>query len=106
MIEGLKIDISTAELRNHFEERAKYHRKKADWYHSQIKSLREGGVAPTRMSNDPVGSLEHSASHHVTKTAYFTFMAEHLIPDEIYRLTEDDLGHIELASKYYPGVRF
>ena len=104
MIEGIRIDISSSELKEHLEERAEFHRKKSEWYSTQVTSLREGGVTPAPMSNDPVASLANSASGHKEKAAYFSFLAQHLIPDELYRLTEDDMGNIELASRYYPGI--
>jgi hypothetical protein len=104
MIEGLKIDITCSELKVHLEERAEYHRKKTEWYAKQVSSLREGGADSTHMSNDPVSSLAGSAKSHKERASYFAFLAKHLVADEVYRLSESDLGEIELASRYYPGL--
>jgi hypothetical protein len=102
MIEGLKIEIPTRELREHIEARAQYHRDKAEWYAGQVSNLRAGGLAEQRhMSNDPVSSLERSEQDHREKCAFFSFLAEHLIPDETYRLTEADLSRLEFISRYY-----
>ena len=105
MIEGLQIDISSEELKVHLAERAKYHRERAEWYNAQATSLRDG-LRITHVTNDPVISLEDSTKRHQDNSAYFSFMAEHIIEDEIYRLPQDDLGRIELASRYFPGAHF
>lgn len=105
MIEGLCIDVSAKELKKHLGARAEYHAKKAAWYKNQSKALNEGG-AGTGMSNDPVRSLQASAQEHREKSAYFRFMEQHLVKNEIYRLSQDDLSQIELSSRYYPGVHY
>src|SRR5687767_11848511 len=103
MIEGLKIDVTSEELKTHLDERAKYHRQKADWYSSQVESLRSGGLGQNRGSNDPIGSLEASLAAHRDKASYFAFLAQHLIAGEAYRLSQEDLAAIEVASRYFPG---
>jgi hypothetical protein len=52
------------------------------------------------VSNDPVGSLQESANRHGEREAFLTFMAEHIVPDETYRLTEQDLIRLEIVSRY------
>jgi hypothetical protein len=104
MIEGLKIDVTSEELRTHLDERAKYHRQKADWYASQIEALQSGGLDRSRGSNDPLDSLGNSMKAHRDKTSYFAFLAQHLITGETYRLSQDDLSAIEVASRYFPGL--
>jgi hypothetical protein len=105
MINGLCIDVSAKELKAHLAARADHHEQKADWYKTQAATLSEGGVS-TGMSNDPVRSLEQSAQQHREKAAYFRFMEQHIIENETYRLSQDDLSQIELSSRYYPGVRY
>lgn len=41
---------------------------------------------------------------HREKTSYFAFLAQHLVTGERYRLSQDDLAAIEVASRYFPGV--
>ena len=105
MIDGLCIDVSSKELKEHLAQRARHHAKKAEWYQAQAATLSEGG-ARTDMSNDPVRSLEQSKLLHTEKAAYFKFMEEHIIKNETYRLSQDDLSQIELSSRYYPGAHF
>ena len=101
MIEGLKIEIPTEELRAHIEGRARHHREKAEWYEGQVRNLRAGGLSEHHVSNDPVSSLERSEDSHRERAAFFSFLAEHLIEGETYRLTEDDLARLEFVSRYF-----
>jgi hypothetical protein len=105
MITGLCVDISAKELREQLASRARHHEKKAKWYKGQAAALTRGGAA-TGVSNDPVRSLEESEKQHREKAAYFRFMEQHLVKNETYRLSQEDLGRIELASRYYPGVHY
>ena len=105
MISGLCIDVSAKELKAHLGARADHHEKKAEWYRTQASTLSEGG-AGTEMSNDPVRSLAESEQQHREKAAYFRFMEQHIIENETYRLSQNDLSQIELSSRYYPGVHF
>jgi hypothetical protein len=101
MIEGLKIKVSSAEVKSHLESRANYHGERADWYASQVANLRAGGVHAEDVSHDPVTGLEDRTKNHREKAALFTFMAEHVIPDEEYILAEEDLVRIELMTRHY-----
>lgn len=105
MITGICIDVSAQELKEHLAERVDYHDKKASWYKTQAQALSKGGAA-TGMSNDPVRSLEDSEQRHCEKAAYFKFMEQHIVKNETYRLSQEDLGQLELASRYYPGVHY
>ena len=105
MIEGLHIQTTSQELKEHLEERANYHRDKAEWYSDQVDSLAKG-IERTRMTNDPMWSLEESLRSHQNRASYFAFMAEHIISNEEYRLSQEDLGQIELSSRYFPGAHF
>ena len=101
MIEGLKIKVTSQEIKEQLESRSKYHKERAKWYETQVSSLRSGGVRLEAVSNDPVTSLESSAKHHKEKAAFFSFMAEHIIPNEEYFLSENDLLRIEIVSRFF-----
>jgi hypothetical protein len=96
LIEGFKIDVPGAEMRAHLNKRAVYHREKADAY-----TLQADGVAALKpasgQSNDPVANLQQSASQHHQKYALFSFMAEHVVPDTTYRMSERDLVYTEIV---------
>lgn len=102
MIEGIKIDVSSDELRDHLQARANYHDDKQAFYSTQAQSLKDGGIrSEAAVSNDPVNSLEQSARSHGEREAFFRFLAEHLVDDETYRLSEQDLTRIEIVSRYF-----
>lgn len=100
MIEGLRIEIKSAELATHLQMRATYHLERAKWYSGQVEALRSGGLRPEAVTNDPLSSLERSMKEHQERAAFFLFMADHLVPDETYRLTESDIGRLEFVARY------
>ena len=100
-IEGLKIQVTTDELREHVNQRTAFHREKAEWYQSQIEALQTGGLqSDLRMSGDPVQTLKAHQETHRNKRSYFGFLSDHLVPDEVYILTERDLADLEIYSRY------
>jgi hypothetical protein len=101
MIEGIKIEMTTAELKKHVISRAAFHTTKAKWYAKQGTSLRSGRSDMPNMSNDPVSSLERSREDHEKRAAFFSIIAKHLVPSETYRLNESDLTRLEFASQYF-----
>ena len=101
MIEGLKIDVPSDELIEHLKERADYHTEKSKFYTGQVEALRQGGVGASPVSNDPVTSLESSAKSHQDRAAFFNFLDEHVVLDETYRLSEQDLTRLEIVSRYF-----
>lgn len=101
MIEGLKIDVSSTELEEHLSKRVEYHTERAEFYGLQVQNLKAGGVGILAQSNDPVSSLEGSEKSHQDKAAFYRFMKDHVIPDETYRLTEQDLVRLEIVSRYF-----
>ena len=99
MIEGLKVEVKSAELVEHLERRAHYHEAKKTFYERQAASLAEGAASNPGASNDPVTSLKQSATNHSNRAAFFSFLADHVVPKETYRLDEADLMRIELAGR-------
>lgn len=101
MIEGLKIDVSSAELTDHLADRASYHQEKRAFYTKQAKALVDGGIRENPgVSNDPTAQLQNSAKTHAEREAFFRFLAEHVVADETYRLSEQDLTRLEIVSRY------
>jgi hypothetical protein len=128
LIEGVKIDVKSDEMKDVLAKRAEYHKTRASWYESQLKSLREaqGAIAAkivedagdeedeemaANLSNaygkgsnfrgdSPIDQLASKVKAHRARQAYFRFMSEHVIPGKTYRLKEDDLTRLELLSQY------
>lgn len=100
MIEGIRIELSAAELRAHIVTRRDFHKTKADWYQARMGALKAGSEENSGMSNDPITGLRRSFEEHASKVAFFALMAEHLI-DDTYRLSQGDLGTLEFVSRYF-----
>lgn len=65
----------------------------------------QGGGTVTQNSvtggADPVvTALEGRLRSHKERFTLFAFMEEHVIPNETYRLTENDLTRLEIVSRY------
>ena len=101
MIEGLKVSVSSDELKAHLQNRSIHHSGRASFYKQQVKHLTEGGVDRSGATMDPVSSLEQQEKKHKEKQAFFKFLADHIIPVEDYLLTERDLEAIEIFSRYF-----
>jgi len=110
VIEGVKIDLSYAELRDHLLGRAEHHLARATFYESRAgeldKGIRELDLEDEEMVNafsnsgrgDPRDGLRRSAKEHRNKRVYYEFLAGHLVATETYRLTENDLARIEMTG--------
>lgn len=48
----------------------------------------------------PAHMIEHEMRQHQEEAATLTMLREHLIPDEIYRLTETDLRFADLVPEF------
>ncbi len=106
MIEGLKLDVKAEELVRSLAERIRYHRSKAESYSAQIDKLgevasigeeeEEDVIAFTRGHESPRTSLERKVKEHVERAAILTFLRDHLVPGEVYRLSEQDLRMAEI----------
>jgi hypothetical protein len=100
MIEGLWIEMSSDKLRSLFNVRVGYHRDKAAWYKIQADEI-EVHAKDMPASNNPVQSLRSSQREHENKAAFFGVLAENLIANETYRLSEQNCMRIELYSQYF-----
>jgi len=102
MIEGILIDVPADELKDHINGRALEHTNKAKAYQHQVEILRSAGTTlDMRTSADPIRDLEYEIKEHENKAGFFLFMAEHLVIDEVYRLSESDLARLEIAARYF-----
>lgn len=100
MIEGLKFDVTTDELRKHLEAKIEHHRERKDFYDHQAAALQKGNVEAMPYTNgDPVQALQAKGSQHLAKIELFVFLRDHLIPGETYRLEESDLTRLEIVSR-------
>lgn len=110
MIEGLQIDVSSTELREMLLGRLEHHKKKIEAYESQEKQLAElekkladDAEQVSKVSNaGPLTSVQQALKKHRDQVIYYRFMAEHVVPNETYRLTDADLVRLGVqAERYY-----
>lgn len=97
MVNGLQFDVQSEELKKIVQSRVKYHAEKAEVYETKAAQLREAlkGVdeeTPGKVSNaSPAASLEDKARQHKDKMVHFQFMLDHVIVNDVYRLSQNDL---------------
>lgn len=109
MIDGLKIELPSAELKTLLEGRLKYHQQKVDAYQAQRAQLEKIevtlGEEARRMGKSsnasPLENVEDAIKRHQNQTVYYKFMAEHVIPNETYRLCENDLHRLGVSERAY-----
>lgn len=109
MVEELKLQIASTELKALLEGRMRYHAKKAEVLEAEMKRLgevmddldeeaEEIGKYSNSASNNPVNTLKSKAKVHRDRATYFKFFSEHLIQNETYVLTQSDLHTIEVTG--------
>lgn len=102
MIQGLKFDVTTDELAGHLQAKITHHEERVAFYTDKAKALDRGGAEAANFSGgDPVRALQQKAGEHQNRVDLFRFIREHLIPNETYRLDEQDLLKLEIVSRGY-----
>ena len=82
---------------------------KVDAYAAQIRRLGDIGpdpedndvVAELRGGGSPRHSLERKHHQHKERAALLTFLRDHLVAGEVYRLDQEDLRFAELLPDWY-----
>jgi hypothetical protein len=100
VIDGLKVQFSSDELRNHLQSRVAYHRDKERLYADQVVALTAGGEQSKDASLDPIKALQNRGDSHRKRRDLFEVLVGHLVPDEIYQLSDSDLARLELISSH------
>ena len=110
MIEGLKLDVKAEELIQRPEERIAHHRSKAESYGLQLEKLgeiqpiveeEEDVLSLTRGRESPRITLERKVKEHSDRAAILKFLRDHVVPGEVYRLSEHDLRLAEILPDRY-----
>lgn len=103
MIEGLHFDFDAAELVVHLRTKAGHHLDRSEWYEEQVLNLEAGGLKDDMQvtGGSPLANFKERGAKHVERWEFFTLLAEHIVTGEVYRLSERDLGMIELISRHF-----
>ena len=110
MIEGLKLCMTSDELKRTLAGRIEYHSKKADWFEKkatelapELEQFAEDAEVLGKYSNanrNPTQELQRQHRHHADRVTVFKFMMEHIIPSETYVLEENDLRRLEVLASW------
>ena len=102
MIEGMKLDFTTEQLKKHCATRIAYHEKRAVFFADEAKRFaddaREADLVSNRGYTAGKGDLLARAENNKKMAAYFKIVSDHLVPGETYRLSDSELSRLELTS--------
>lgn len=104
MISGLQVDVTSDELKKIIQSRIEYHTERAGLYESKAEEIRKtlAGVEDKTVGKvsggSPTQNLDDKAREHTDKLVHFRFMIDHVIRDDIYRLNQQDLALLGIAS--------
>jgi len=108
MITGLQVDVLSAELVGIMQERLKYHQDKADVFEKNaaelmktIKNIEEDMSTGKVSGGNPAEQLQTKAREHKEKATYYKFMIEHVIKNDTYRLSQEDLARLGITARYF-----
>lgn len=111
-IQGLKLTMTSDELKTTMLNRIKYHQEKADWLSKEIKRLEPemakfaddaqqmGKAGTSNRMNNAVDNFRSEYSRHEDRVTLFKFMSDHVIPSETYILDENDLRKLEVLPNW------
>ena len=113
MIEGLRLDITGGELQARLDERIELYRGRTDGLVAQMDRLSGPGMEDTRdddeppspflcRSDSPVRATQRRLERLQNRIVVLTFLREHLVRDETYRLDVDDLEELEIVPERSP----
>lgn len=115
MIEGLRVDISGGELQARLNERIELHRGRAGGLVAQLERLAAPGLDDTQDDDEPPAPFlcrgdsparvtQRRLERLQSRIVMLTFLREHLVRAETYRLDVDDLEALELVPERSPFV--
>ncbi len=109
MINGLHVDVTSDELKKMLLGRLTYHQEKISFYKEQVAEMRKVDEKLKRdreaigktSTQSPIESLESAVLKHENQSIYYKFMADHVVPSEVYRLSESDLQRLGIQNDRY-----
>lgn len=102
MIEGLKVTVKGAELRELCLKRSEHHRQRAKVYADQKASMDAAEIEGMNYSNgDPKRVLQDRLEQHENEASELQFMADHLNLSEDYLLGREDLHKLGICKARY-----
>jgi hypothetical protein len=112
MIEGLRLDITGAELQTRLDERIEHYRARTTTLASQLDRLAQPDLEETRDDDEPpypyhrhdspLRSTQRRIERVQARLTMLTFLREHLVREEVYRVDADDLTILEILPERSP----
>lgn len=99
MIEGIKITIAGAELKDLCAKQAREHHDKAVHYQENLKTVQE--MSDRNSSFNAAEQVERKISTHSIQAAELQFIADHLDINEIFLLDTNDLVKLGISYRGY-----
>lgn len=105
MIEGLHADVPSAELRELCLSQALFHDGRAEFYTEHAAAMKKLAEATSAVGGQPSlqqysgrspnwEDMANKAREHSSAARHLRFLAEHLVPTEVYRLGHSDLAKL------------
>ncbi|MFI5297283.1 MAG: hypothetical protein ACHREM_04230 [Polyangiales bacterium] len=101
MITGLMFEVKSEELKTHCIAQMNAHEMKVRDYEGNIEGVRKLQADAGQTSRNALDDLTKRMNEHKSRVQYFRFCAEHVIPNEVYRLSESDLSTIGFVVRYF-----
>jgi len=111
MIEGFRVDVTAEELVTHLDARVQHHRDRTQECESKLRQLQ--ALEPGPHSEEEVfdmcastrlHGLERMLTRHRGRELFLMFARNHVVGNEIYRLSDDDLRLLEWLPIEEPGM--
>jgi hypothetical protein len=96
MIDGLKVQMTAAELASRLQARIQWNERTAKQYEEELlkdEADREDPLRPEHM-------IAHEVQEHRARAGTLTLLRDHLVPGEIYLLGERDLQFADLVPEF------
>jgi hypothetical protein len=101
VIEGFRIDVTAEEVVRHLDERIRHHSERARDFEARARQA--GSDSRVDDEDEPlalcwpgfVHDLERRAARHRRREVFLIFARDHVVSQDIYRLTEKDLRALE-----------
>lgn len=107
MIEGIRIDVPGAEVKELFERKQRYHIERIETYKAELarqQLLAEEETTDKEDSKfgssrrDPIADTKAKIEEHASGAVLATFLASHVVTSETYRLAESDLHRLGIRG--------
>lgn len=110
MIDGFRIDVTAEELVVHLDGRIRHHRERTEECESKLRQLQALEPAPHE-EEDVCGAcaasrlhgMERMTARHRSREIFLMFARNHIVGQEIYRLSEENLRLLEWLPTEEPN---